>query len=273
MDDHNPRKSKAFLITFIIVLILLLIGFFLFRNMKKSETKSTEEGGSNKIFESLFGTKKPKELTPVDTGTEPGGTVNPGTGGQTPVDPTDPNGGTGGNTGGGFGTGEFGSGGGLGSGGGFGITPPLDPITVPDEDDGWEGNNGGGLGDPIRDPIRPVDNTPRPIVEAYCPSDDPLVFTDAEKTELEALLKDYYAISYLLKTEDDIELLQGDLKTNTDLVARAETLNTQCIAQKADYRYSGPKTIKSNPYYNTAVDSITPYVPTYEILEELFKIW
>jgi len=273
---NNPRKSTAFLITFIIVLILLVIGFLLFRNSDKIfGTKSTEEGGG-KSFMSLFGTDKPKDLTTVDNNTPGGdtpttnngangGTTDGGTGGTQNTDTPPP-------VDSGFGSGNFGNDSGFGTGGfgngeGLGITPPLDPITPPEDRD----NNR------FTDTPTP-DRNPRPlpavtVVEAYCPKDDPLEFTDAEREELEALLKEYYAISHLLKTEDDIALLESDIKTNQDLVAQVESLNAQCEVQKSDYRYTGPQTIKSNPYYTNTINSITPYVPTYEILEDLFKVW
>jgi hypothetical protein len=264
--ESNPKKSKAFIITFIAVLLLLIMGYFLFKNSEQIfGTKNS--ANINKIFAPLLGSSKSKDVTTIDTvpkentGTT---TTDINTSGTT----TDPNI-TGGFVPGSFGdSGSFGTGQGFAPSGGFNIVPPLNPISTPSGGSNGGGGTGGG---PTPSPTPTP--TPTPVVTAYCPTDDPLIFTDAEKLELESLLKDYYTISYAFKTADDIELLEADIKANQALVDQSEKLNNECVAQKSDFRYTGPNAIKDNPYYSTPVNSIAPYVPTYETLEDLFKVW
>src|ERR1035437_5459633 len=65
--DNNPKKSKALIITFVVVLLLLIAGYFLFSNSDKIfGTKGTID--FNKIFSPLLGTSKKTDLNPLDNG-------------------------------------------------------------------------------------------------------------------------------------------------------------------------------------------------------------
>ena len=65
--ENNPKKSKAFIITFILILLLLLAGYYLFTN--RSSIFDTKGSTSfSKIFSPLLGTSTGKNLTTIDTG-------------------------------------------------------------------------------------------------------------------------------------------------------------------------------------------------------------
>lgn len=108
-------------------------------------------------------------------------------------------------------------------------------------------------------------------VGGMCP-DDPLVFTEEEKTQLAALLKQYYLLSPTLRIEDDITVLEADNQTNEQLLAQATTLIKDCKEQKANPAYTGPKEVKNSPYYQNTVES-TEYLTGYKIYEWMFNIW
>lgn len=142
--EKNPKKSKAFIITFIAVLLLLILCYFLFVNKDNIfGTKGTMSIGN--IFSSLIGTSKEKSLNSINDPTKNSGNVPSGSnssqGGGTNTNNTNTNAsgslgvgsglgsenggvngglGVGTGLGSGSGTGNFGSGNG-GSGNGLGI--------------------------------------------------------------------------------------------------------------------------------------------------------
>jgi hypothetical protein len=69
MENNNPKKSKAFIITFIIILILLILGYYLFSN----KDKIFGTGGSlsaSKVFSPLLGSSKNTDVKVVDDKTD-----------------------------------------------------------------------------------------------------------------------------------------------------------------------------------------------------------
>ena len=94
-----------------------------------------------------------------------------------------------------------------------------------------------------------------------CPSDDPLVFTATEQAQLADLLTQYYAIAPNLKTSDDLALLQSNIATDQSLIDQANSLTSQCNAEKADPAYTGPQAIEDNPYYQNSSGSAASYLP------------
>lgn len=334
--DHSPKKSKALLITIIAVIVLLILGYFLFfRNNQIFGLKSSSGTGSSqsnaatdiKNFVALLFKPKAQQTTTDTSNTNNSSTGsntlgngtttgNTNTGGNT----TDTTGGFGsggtlgagglGDNGTGVGTaGGFGAGTGDGSGAGFGTgsygAPTLTPLptptgtgtsgqggssgsgfnTAPQCSDGID-NNANGLIDikesgchtdfnaknitsydpTINDESR-LSPTQQTAVQTMCPSDDPLVFTDDEKAQLQSLLTQYYLIAPGLKNADDLALLSANITTDQTIIDQATTLTQQCMAQKANPNYTGPQYIKDNPYYqgggNTSsyVGSIT-FVPS-----------
>lgn len=76
--DNKSKKSKAFIITFIAVLALLLILFFLFMNKDKIlGTKSSNNTGN--IFTPLISYLKPKSLSTINNGTNTNNNTNSNT--------------------------------------------------------------------------------------------------------------------------------------------------------------------------------------------------
>lgn len=62
--ENSPKKSKAFIITFIIILILLLVGYYLYKN--RTQIFSTKGSSTvNRIFSPLLGTSKDKTVDMV----------------------------------------------------------------------------------------------------------------------------------------------------------------------------------------------------------------
>ncbi len=65
MENNNPKKSKAFIITFIIILILLILGYYLFSNRDQIfGTKGTLS--VSKIFSPLLGSSKKTDVKVID---------------------------------------------------------------------------------------------------------------------------------------------------------------------------------------------------------------
>ena len=63
--DNNPKKSKAFIITFILLLLLLVVGYYLFTNRAKIfDAKGAMS--ISKIFSPLLGTSKSGSLKVID---------------------------------------------------------------------------------------------------------------------------------------------------------------------------------------------------------------
>ena len=63
--ENNPKKSKAFIITFILILILLIAGYYIYKN----RTQMFDAKGStsmSKIFSPLLGTSKTKEVKVIE---------------------------------------------------------------------------------------------------------------------------------------------------------------------------------------------------------------
>ncbi len=289
METHNPKKSKALLITFIAVLILLIIGYYLFYNRKEVFNSG---GGTtvSKVFGPLLGTSKTPDTTTSGT-TNPAGTTNPdGTTPGTTTTPTtnptnvgvkNPDGtftnnsikvdrGVGGTQGPGN-AGNFGTASNFGVNTGSGnpntIAPGYNPIPTPGFDSTQPDI-------PVyTDPIAQNPVTTTPIAPTnICPADDPLVFTSVENAELATLLEQYYAIAPGLKGEDDLSLATSNNKQNEVLLNKVIDLTNQCESEKNSMAYNGPAEIKSNPYYNSTLRNDS-YLPEFSKLEEIFNIW
>jgi len=81
--ENNPKKSKAFIITFILILLLLIAGYYLFKNRENLfGTKGSLS--TSKIFAPLLGTSKSKDLKTIE---DPNATKVTDTGSNTVVTP------------------------------------------------------------------------------------------------------------------------------------------------------------------------------------------
>ena len=67
--ENNPKKSKAFIIAFIIILLLLICGYYLFKN--RAQIFDAKGSTSiSKIFAPLLGSSKSKDLKTIDITTD-----------------------------------------------------------------------------------------------------------------------------------------------------------------------------------------------------------
>ena len=117
-----------------------------------------------------------------------------------------------------------------------------------------------------------------PIAETddHCKAldENPLKFTDAEKRKLNALLRQFYRIAPLLKTQDDINDEYSAKEGYIDLYKEAVSLTKQCYDQQyptennaarvaigATPNYTGPLEKKTNPYFAPdGVQNSTSYI-------------
>ena len=255
--DHNPKKSRALIITIIAILILLIAGYFIF---KGSGTLFGIKSGSttnSKTFDPLLGTSKQK--TTVDTNVVNNSSQNvPSTNLSVPDKNIAP------------GSASTPVGQNPSAGKPKAIAPALNPLPAPTTDCTDKNGNlipcanaNGVISTTTNTSVpAPLPPTPAPATNpSICPADDPLVFTDNEQTQLADLLRQYYIIAASLKTEDDLSILEGDTLTNKSLVAQVNSLTKDCKDQKADPRYTGPQTIKNNPYYSDPNNTTLSYIP------------
>jgi hypothetical protein len=211
--------------------------------------------------------------------------------------PTGTTGGAGGfTTGTGAGaTGGFGAGGSQAGGngfvttGGFGITPTLNPVPTPGTGTGFttgtgagpstgsfaSGNGSGsgtGFGSGPQGGGFVTTTGAGPITgDKTNICDDSLIFTAAEQTKLDDLLRQYYLLAPSLKTDGDISVLLSSKLRDQSTIDDATALTKQCISQKADPAYTGPQAVKDNPYFKKG--SLDAYLPDFADFEKLFNIW
>lgn len=225
--DRTTKKSKAFLITFIAMLVLLIGGYLIFKNSNSMfGTKNSETITKN--FSPLLGTSKDKGKVETKEGentssTNTSGDVDMGNGevSETPIK--------------------------------TGVKPVLKPVKAP------ESNCKDSNGNPVScetivtaspTPEEVKDNTPIIKTEDTCTEGgNPVILTKAEKDELDALLAEYYRIAAKLKTEADISDLKSSGLAYGDLIIQAGSLTNDCKEQKADPGYTGPQVAKDNPFY------------------------
>ena len=170
------------------------------------------------------------------------------------------------------------SSGGLTNGAGLSsVSPAFNPIPTPDNSN----SNTGSSPSTTLSGSTSLSNTTNsgptlaPITPKICQIDDPLVYTPAEQAQLDILLKQYYLISPSLKTSDDLALELNDMNQNQSLINQSNTLTNQCMQQKSAPSYTGPQSIKDNPYYQdpSGTNSNTPYLPAYTQFEQILNIW
>lgn len=255
----EPRKSRALIITFIIVLVLLIVGYFLI--VKGGIIKSDSAVG--KKFAPILGTPKQKDVI-VDTnnGTD---VTNPPA--ETPTEPT--------NTGPNLPTNP-------GSGGGKPNIPKYVPpnLSLPKPDytnftpkqfdtktqcaDGKDNDNDTSIdaGDADCHYDKNAKNaasyvasynlesgskntepnivTPDPKAKKNISCDVeeiPLVFTAAEQAELDSLTREFYRLAPQLKTEEDIVSEVLSKQGYEDLISNAKNLTQQCRDQTGTPAY------------------------------------
>jgi hypothetical protein len=269
----------------------------------EATAQSKQPGFFTSLYNSVLGrsnTNTGANINPSNSGTLGAGTTNPNispTSNNTASFPTGTTGTTGGfNTSTGAGaSGGFGTGGAQGGGngfvttGGFGITPTLNPVPTPGGGTGFTtgtgagpstgsfgSGNGSGGGDGFGSGEKgggfvttvgagPITGDKTNIC------DDSLIFTAAEQTKLEDLLRQYYLLAPSLKTDGDISVLLNSKLRNQGTIDEATALTKQCVSQKADPVYTGPQAVKDNPYFKNG--SLDAYLPDFADFEKLFNIW
>ncbi len=263
----QPRKSKALIITFVVVLGLLIGGYFLV--VRGGILKSDSNIG--KKFAPLLGTPKQKDVVVGggDTGTD---TTTPQSDTTTPPEtpPTDP-GTNGGTTGGGSG--------GLGT-----TTPPVSKYTPPNLSfpqpkisnykpqnatsttecsDGKDNDKDGSIDSADNDchydgnalnlvsyvasyskelgsknaPIVPAKVDPKKKIISCDTEEVPLVFTAEEQARLDELTRQFYRLAPQLKSANDIVAEINAEQGYSDLIDTAKSLTTQCYNQTSTASY------------------------------------
>lgn len=227
MDKHR-KKSKALIITFFIVLVLLFLFYLLFiKNDPFTSTKGTTS--ENRGFFSLFSSSKEKK-SDLDIDDENNVTDNIN---QNTID----------------GENQTGDG-----------SQVIDGTIV----DGNQNNeidiNTNNIPDAQYNPnLRPIPipedvdpqietPTPNPNITVYpkpitdpvkqCNLDDyKLTFTDAEQEELDRLLREFYRIAASIKTEEDIDIEYGAKVSYVDMANEAKELTKQCYEETSSSKY------------------------------------
>lgn len=254
----QPNKSRAFIITFVVVLVLLIAGYLLFFS-PNAVLKSGSLVG--KKFSPLLGTPKEKELVVDDTPSTP---IEPPV--TTPDDTTPPS-----------------------TPDGDTKLPDVPKYTLPkinppsskfpspdgglDESDPQKralaqcedgrDNDGDKLIDSAdpgchtdgnsknlqsytpranneRDYIGIPEVPPDPInkKEISCDVEEvPLVFTEAEQARLDELTRQFYRLAPQLKTEEDIILELSSNQGYQDIIDNAKNLTAQCWEQTSTPQY------------------------------------
>lgn len=252
----EPRKSKALIITFIIVLTLLIVGYFVI--IRGGLIKSDSAIG--KKFAPLLGTPKKKdvivtETTPPNEGQTPAETETPTD--QNPI-PTD-EGSTQGNDGG-ISRPKY--------------VPPNQSLPTPNYEtpkpknytattecsDGKDNDKDGSIDSADNDchsdgnaknnatymptyskelgstniPEAPVDG--KKVIS--CDVEQvPLVFTPEEQAELDKLTREFYRLAPQLKTENDISIELTSYNSYLDTINNAKNLTKQCRDQTSQSSY------------------------------------
>lgn len=222
--EKNKKKSRALIITFIVMLVLLFVFYFLIIKNNPFQAKGTST--ENKSFLSLFSSsKKNKDLNVIDQNTD-GGTDGEVISGDLDLENTQGNGGDNSNPGS-----ELDP---FDNRNGSGYSPKLLPIPTPDQ---YDPDN-----DPYKNPTNtdPYKPSPQPdsTEKKQCNFDDyKLKFTEAEQAELDKLLREFYRIASSIKTQEDIDLEYEAKKSYAGLVTEIKDLTNQCKVQTSDPKY------------------------------------
>jgi len=274
--ENNPKKSKALIITFVIVLLLLIGGYLLYQNSAKIfGTKGATT--INKIFSPLLGTSKNTSLDTIDnsnstsntTGTN---TTSNGTSGTTTG--TDTTSGSNFNQSGNNGSDIFTNGGNLNLNSGLNSIPipsGIDSQNYPSTTINSTSNTGNTDTIPTDTGIINNLDSGTETDSSVCKGQAQLVFTDAETTQINKLLDRYYTIADTIQTEQSLAAVNTDIGSKQSMVDQAKNLTNLCYEEKADSAYTGTKRVTNNPYYQNPSSSSSYYFD--RGIEEAFSIW
>lgn len=279
--QNNSNKWRAFIITFIIITLLLVVGYFLLRNTGSSS--NTKGDTIAQKFSSLFGTSKQKQInTVVDTGlgnlnpsvppikvgdgtdgnTTPGpeNTTKPATPGLNPFPYTPSN-----------------------SNGNYLYNPDYQAKSqcddgIDNDGDGSVDKNDAGCHTDLDETNsnsydqwledESAENGPNVIVDKVAPGgcvpNRNIVFNDkivqpntiSDKDKINELLRDFYRLAPNLATKEDITIEKGNAKAYKETIDSATEYTKQCYAERKSNIPSAsaaPQTIVSVEYADTRV--------------------
>jgi hypothetical protein len=264
--ENNPKKSRALIITLIAIVVLLVLGYIVF---KKSDSIFGVKNSAkiSKTFAPLLGTSRDTNngnLTQTGKTGQANTNANQVNNTNTPQANTGSLGGTNtGNTGTLGGTIQGGDRGVSGISGLSAVRPAFNPIPSLGTANSAAQNSNTTLPDTNPD-TTPVVRNPGLATEStsICPEDDPLVFTDGELVELNDLLRQYYYAAASMKTEDDIDVAENDLQRNAALSDQVAELARECRSQKSQVGYTGPQTVRPHPYYPSGTSNALAFTPS-----------
>ncbi len=238
------KKSKAFIITFVIILIFLVVGYYLYTN--KEQLFGTKGDTSvSKIFSPLLGSSKNKDLNVIDT---------------VPVETT-PNGDQTGNN---NNSNQNNQNNQNDQGNNSNNKLPLNPISLPSADNTITPTIENA---PEIKEVTLVDNVTPPS-KGICPSDQPLEFTDSEKKTLEELTRSFYLLAPTIKTQDDVDLSASEYVQQSEFVDQVKELTGQCYDQKG--KLPSQEAVYGNPWFKpTERGTYT----NYKDFELMLNIW
>jgi hypothetical protein len=269
--ENNNKKSKAFIITFVIVLIVLGGLYLLYQN---KETVLGTKGASTmeKVFSPLLGSSKNKDLNVVENPeSNKNISTSEGEGDQNSNNTeiskegngNDPSNIEDANFDGkyslpkpsaGFGSSSFNSNSiwGNNNNNNNSRNGDSDSRNGYNSDSGSDrDSNGYGKSDYDLNYKNEDDDYGNELSRNACYGQAPLVFTEDEIKMLDEHLKRYYAISPTLKSESSISNIKEDSSSKKALVSRVNMITSICEEQTSDPNFTGPKEVLANPYWPT----------------------
>lgn len=246
--QNNSNKYRAFIITFIVVMVLLIVGYFLLRGMGSSTTKGET---LTQKFSSLFGISKQKQIdTVVDTG------VNKNEPGVTPINidnqtpDSTPQKGT------------------VSQQGSDISTPGLNPFPfngssyvynpISDQksqcSDGIDNDGDGAIDGKDAGCHTDIDATnsstydqwlndenaesgpniviDKPVNSGSCVPNRNIPLTADEQKRMNELLRDFYRLAPNLATAEDITIEKGNAKSYQETIDKASEYTNQCYSER-----------------------------------------
>ncbi len=94
---------------------------------------------------------------------------------------------------------------------------------------------------------------------------NPLVFTDQEKSELAELLRKFYLLAPNLKTEDDISIVYDEIERYKQFIGELTTLTNQCYQQTGNPKWVSAPVWKPQGEFLQGAGNLNPITGNYEV--------